>query len=86
MGNCVGKRNYRYFYMFIMSLAILCVFVFASVITHIVLLSRTSNLLEAIKATPASVIEAVICFFSVWSILGLAGERGRLSVSGGGSM
>ena len=73
VGNCVGKRNYRYFYMFIMSLAVLCVFVFASVITHLILLTRKSNLLDAIKETPASVVEAVICFFSVWSILGLAG-------------
>ena len=73
IGNCVGKRNYRYFYMFIVSLAFLCVFIFASVITHLVLLSRNGNFLDAIKQTPASLIELIICFFSVWSILGLAG-------------
>lgn len=59
--------------MFIVSLACLCVFVFASVITHITLLSRRSNFFEAVKQTPASMIELIICFFSVWSILGLAG-------------
>jgi len=37
VGNCVGKRNYRYFYLFIVSLAFLCVFIFACSITHLVL-------------------------------------------------
>lgn len=35
--------------------------------------SKKSNFIEAVKLAPASVIELVICFFSVWSILGLAG-------------
>ncbi|KAB0360924.1 hypothetical protein FD754_005080, partial [Muntiacus muntjak] len=58
VGNCVGKRNYRFFYMFILSLSFLTVFIFAFVITHVIL--RT-------------VLEAVVCFFSVWSIVGLSG-------------
>ena len=37
VGNCVGKRNYRYFYMFIVSLAFLCVFILACVMTHLIL-------------------------------------------------
>lgn len=91
VGNCVGRRNYRYFYMFIMSLALLCVFVFACIITHLILckfysdlfestqclsmfeVSKGRSLLEAVKASPASIVVGIICFFSVWSILGLAG-------------
>ncbi|CAB1335045.1 unnamed protein product, partial [Coregonus sp. 'balchen'] len=34
VGNCVGKRNYRFFYMFILSLSFLTIFIFAFVITH----------------------------------------------------
>lgn len=78
VGNCVGKRNYRYFYMFIVSLAFLAVFVFACSVTHLVMLSRSSGasggsgLLEALRTSPASAVVACICFFSVWSVLGLA--------------
>lgn len=82
VGNCVGKRNYRYFYVFIISLAFLCVFVFSCVITHIVFVAREhESYLEAVKQSPASVVEGVVCFFSVWSIMGLAGFHTYLTTS-----
>ncbi|XP_076372470.1 palmitoyltransferase ZDHHC18-B-like isoform X3 [Tachypleus tridentatus] len=81
VGNCVGRRNYKYFYMFIMSLAFLCVFIFGCIIAHLVLVSRKTNFLEAVKESPASVVEGVVCFFSVWSILGLAGFHTYLTTS-----
>jgi len=82
IGNCVGRRNYRYFYSFIVSLAFMCVFIFACAVTHLVLLTREDKLfLEAIKETPASVLVAIICFFSVWSVLGLAGFHTYLTTS-----
>ncbi|XP_023807076.1 probable palmitoyltransferase ZDHHC14 isoform X1 [Oryzias latipes] len=73
VGNCVGKRNYRFFYMFILSLSFLTVFIFAFVITHIILNSQRIGFLSALKDSPASVLEVVVCFFSVWSIVGLSG-------------
>ncbi|CAG2161504.1 unnamed protein product [Oppiella nova] len=83
VGNCVGRRNYRYFYMFIMSLALLCVFIFACIITHLILckLSKGKSLLDAVKESPASIVVGIICFFSVWSILGLAGFHTYLTTS-----
>ncbi|XP_072850971.1 palmitoyltransferase ZDHHC14 isoform X5 [Pogona vitticeps] len=73
VGNCVGKRNYRFFYMFILSLSFLTVFIFAFVITHVIHRSQQTGFLNALKDSPASVLEAVVCFFSVWSIVGLSG-------------
>ncbi|KAK3098095.1 hypothetical protein FSP39_016038 [Pinctada imbricata] len=61
VGNCVGRRNYRYFYLFILSLSILCIYVFACVLTHLIL--------------------PIICFFSVWSVIGLAGFHTYLATS-----
>ncbi|CAH1402237.1 unnamed protein product [Nezara viridula] len=82
VGNCVGKRNYRYFYMFIVSLAFLCVFILAGAVTHIILLAKEDRpYFEAVKESPASVIVALVCFFSVWSVMGLAGFHTYLTTS-----
>lgn len=75
VGNCVGKRNYRYFYLFLISLAFLCVFIFSCIATHLILLIKDEEyeFIDAVRQTPGSIVAAVICFFSVWSILGLSG-------------
>ncbi|KAI3351141.1 hypothetical protein L3Q82_005701 [Scortum barcoo] len=38
VGNCVGKRNYRYFYLFTMSLSLLTIYIFTFDIVHVVML------------------------------------------------
>ncbi|KAK2891629.1 hypothetical protein Q8A73_017294 [Channa argus] len=53
VGNCVGRRNYRFFYMFILSLSFLTIFIFAFVITHIILRSHQDGFLSALKDSPA---------------------------------
>ncbi|XP_058465549.1 palmitoyltransferase app isoform X2 [Malaya genurostris] len=82
VGNCVGKRNYRFFYMFIVSLAFLAVFIFSCTTTHIVLLFKDEDqFFDIVKKTPFSVIIAIICFCSVWSVIGLAGFHTYLTTS-----
>ncbi|XP_056094917.1 palmitoyltransferase ZDHHC18a isoform X3 [Rhinichthys klamathensis goyatoka] len=82
VGNCVGKRNYRFFYAFIVSLSFLTSFIFGCVITHLTLRSQVGGgIIQAIQDRPASVVELVICFFSIWSILGLSGFHTYLVAS-----
>lgn len=68
--------------MFIVSLAFLAVFIFSCTTTHIVLLFKDEDqFLDIVKKTPFSVIIAVICFCSVWSVIGLAGFHTYLTTS-----
>ncbi|KAG8506740.1 Palmitoyltransferase ZDHHC18, partial [Galemys pyrenaicus] len=91
VGNCVGRRNYRFFYAFILSLSFLTAFIFACVVTHLTLQDSVCAP-PAREETPAlmpvcvldfllTVLELVICFFSIWSILGLSGFHTYLVAS-----
>lgn len=82
VGNCVGRRNYRFFYSFIISLSFLTSFIFGCVITHLTLRSQLgTGVIQAIQESPASVVELVVCFFSIWSIVGLSGFHTYLVAS-----
>ncbi|XP_067093924.1 palmitoyltransferase ZDHHC18a isoform X1 [Osmerus mordax] len=82
VGNCVGRRNYRFFYSFIISLSFLTSFIFGCVVTHLTLRSQEGKgLVAAIQESPSSVVELVICFFSIWSVLGLSGFHTYLVAS-----
>ncbi|KAG7519017.1 palmitoyltransferase ZDHHC9 [Solea senegalensis] len=73
VGNCVGKRNYRYFYLFTMSLSLLTIYIFTFDIVHVVMRSVDNGFLNTLKETPGSVLEVLVCFFTLWSVVGLTG-------------
>ncbi|XP_029114020.1 palmitoyltransferase ZDHHC9-like [Scleropages formosus] len=73
VGNCVGKRNYRYFYLFTLSLSLLTIYIFSFDIVHIVMRSMKTGFVSALKETPGTVLEVVVCFFTLWSVVGLTG-------------
>ncbi|KAE9547298.1 hypothetical protein FO519_009492 [Halicephalobus sp. NKZ332] len=53
VGNCVGQRNYRYFYFFITSLAFLDFFIGACAVVHLALVTNETNaFIDAIRHTP----------------------------------
>lgn len=72
VGNCVGKRNYRYFYLFLMTVSVMCLYVMACNVAVIVVAAKQKDIGDALKSYPASIIEFGICGLSLISVAGLA--------------
>ena len=72
VSNCIGKRNYRYFYLFVTSTAIMCCYVLGCNITVIVLRSKETDVADAFKKSVGSLIEGIICLACLASVGGLS--------------
>ncbi|XP_067950713.1 palmitoyltransferase ZDHHC9-like isoform X2 [Watersipora subatra] len=73
VGNCVGRRNYKYFYLFLSSLTFYCLYLMGMSVTAIVLRSTAEGFSAAMAKGPLSPVVALVAFFSIWSVAGLAG-------------
>ena len=75
VGNCIGKRNYRYFYIFLVSLSLLDCYIFVFSVINMVNLYRQNdrNLVQAVSVSWPSALVILITFFSMWSVVGLCG-------------
>ncbi|XBI09651.1 hypothetical protein VPH35_137157 [Triticum aestivum] len=74
VGQCIGQRNYRFFYMFVFSTMLICLYVFAFCWVYIIKISDAEQLSigRAMLKTPASVVLIVYCFLCVWFVGGLS--------------
>lgn len=67
------QRNYRFFFMFVFSTTLLCIYVFGFCWVYIVRIRDAdhSTIWKAMTKTPASIVLILYTFISVWFVGGL---------------
>jgi len=87
VGNCVARRNYRFFLLFLYLTVINILYVMAMCLSHLLLLTRDyhtsdsaagsgwsfTNFLNVCAEKPASAALVVYCFLVFWSVAGMSG-------------
>ncbi|XP_061360899.1 probable protein S-acyltransferase 5 [Gastrolobium bilobum] len=73
LGQCIGLRNYRFYYMFVFSATLLCLYVhgFCWVYIKKIMDSEEISIWKAMIKTPASIALIIYTFISVWFVGGL---------------
>ncbi|XP_028771346.1 probable protein S-acyltransferase 7 [Neltuma alba] len=73
VGQCIGLRNYRFFFMFVFSTTLLCIYVFAFCWVYIrrIMKSEEITIWKAMIKTPASIVLIIYTFIAMWFVGGL---------------
>ncbi|KAI9025200.1 DHHC palmitoyltransferase-domain-containing protein [Phycomyces nitens] len=75
LNNCIGKRNYRPFFTFIVTATLLCLLVIVFSIVHLLLIVREHSgdvtFDVVFHAAPVSFVLAIVCFLLLWMVGGL---------------
>ncbi|XP_021895726.1 LOW QUALITY PROTEIN: probable protein S-acyltransferase 7 [Carica papaya] len=73
VGQCIGLRNYRFFFMFVFSTTLLCIYVFAFCWVYIrrIMGMEETTIWRAMIKTPASIVLIIYTFISMWFVGGL---------------
>ncbi|XP_010926776.1 probable protein S-acyltransferase 7 isoform X2 [Elaeis guineensis] len=74
VGQCIGLRNYRFFYMFVFSTTLLCIYVFGFCWIYIIKIKNAeqTSIWRAMIKTPASIVLIIYTFVCVWFVGGLS--------------
>ncbi|KAL2482626.1 putative protein S-acyltransferase 7 [Forsythia ovata] len=74
VGQCIGLRNYRFFFMFVFSATLLCFYVhgFCWVYIRRIMDTEKTSIWKAMANTPASIVLVIYSFFAVWFVGGLS--------------
>eukprot|EP01018_Ginkgo_biloba_P017836 Gb_02133 [translate_table: standard] len=73
VGQCIGQCNYRYFFMFVFSTTLLCIYVFAFcwVLIKKLMKEHETKLWQAMLRTTPSIVLIVYTFIAFWIFVGL---------------
>ncbi|KAM7471551.1 hypothetical protein LguiA_009734 [Lonicera macranthoides] len=73
VGQCIALRNYRFFFLFVSSATLLCMYVFAFcwVFIRKTMDSENKSIWKALTHNPASIVLIIYSFISVWFVGGL---------------
>ncbi|KAI3869505.1 hypothetical protein MKX03_033228 [Papaver bracteatum] len=71
VGQCIGIRNYRFFFLFILFSTFLCIYVFVFSWINILEQKNEDTLRKTLSREVLSVILIVYCFIAVWFVGGL---------------
>ncbi|KAI3463135.1 hypothetical protein Pfo_019798 [Paulownia fortunei] len=73
VGQCIGLRNYRFFFIFVFSTTLLCIYVFSFCWVYIkrIVDTEETSIWRAMIKTPASIVLIVYTFIAVWFVGGL---------------
>ncbi|OWM79361.1 hypothetical protein CDL15_Pgr003534 [Punica granatum] len=73
VGQCIGARNYRFYFLFVLSATILCIYVFAFCWVYVVRImhGEETTVWKALIKTPASIVLIIYSFLLVWFVGGL---------------
>ncbi|XP_042033441.1 probable protein S-acyltransferase 7 isoform X1 [Salvia splendens] len=73
VGQCIGLRNYRFFFMFVFTTTLLCGYVFGFCWFYIkrIMIKDETSIWRAMIKTPASMALIIYTFIAVWFVGGL---------------
>ncbi|GER38895.1 DHHC-type zinc finger family protein [Striga asiatica] len=73
VGQCIGLRNYRFFFMFVFSTTLLCIYVFGFCWVYIrrIMVTEEISIWRAMMRSPASIVVIIYTFIAVWFVGGL---------------